>query len=348
MSLSSPDVPTPHDPAATAQQQQTYNLDTAAAAQAASSTNQINPYGSLTYQQTGTGPGGLPLYTATTKLSPEQQAILNALQSNQLTAGTQAGKVLSGADYGGPNAMKVGDATSGITKDMLDKQVAYLKPTFDHQETALDTKMRNQGLAPGNPAYDHAMDELRTSQGRQVTGFLSTAEPAAFSQALQTYNLPLDTAAKELALSQPGSVGQNLVNAPQATVQPANYTGAVASADQAAMQAYQAQVAQQNAMMSGLFGLGGTALGGLMKGGGLGMFGGAGGAGMAALSDRNAKEGIVRVGQLDNGLPVYLYRYKSGGAPMIGIMADEVSEVHPGAIIRHEGLDYVDYAKAVK
>jgi hypothetical protein len=42
------------------------------------------------------------------------------------------------------------------------------------------------------------------------------------------------------------------------TIQPANFLGAAASDQTAAMQAYQAQLAQQNAMMSGLFGLGGT------------------------------------------------------------------------------------------
>ncbi|WP_163068285.1 tail fiber domain-containing protein, partial [Acinetobacter baumannii] len=60
---------------------------------------------------------------------------------------------------------------------------------------------------------------------------------------------------------------------------------------------YNSQVQQNNAMMGGLFGLAGA---------GLGMF---------KPSDRRMKRDVAQVGELDNGLPVYRYRYRDGGPP---------------------------------
>jgi len=68
-----------------------------------------------------------------------------------------------------------------------------------------------------------------------------------------------------------------------------------------------------------------------------------GGAALALLSDRRFKTDIERVGTLDNGLGVYRYRYKSGGPMQIGVMADEVKAVNPGAVINVDGVDYVNY-----
>lgn len=66
------------------------------------------------------------------------------------------------------------------------------------------------------------------------------------------------------------------------------------------------------------------------------------------FSDRRLKEDIVRVGTLDNGLPVYSYRYKDDVAMQIGLMADEVEQVHPEAVFTHpNGFKMVDYGKAV-
>lgn len=76
----------------------------------------------------------------------------------------------------------------------------------------------------------------------------------------------------------------------------------------------------------------------------LGTGAGAGiGAGLALLSDRRFKTDIERVGTLDNGLAVYRYRYKSGGPMQLGVMADEVKAVNPGAVVNVDGVDYVNY-----
>jgi hypothetical protein len=78
--------------------------------------------------------------------------------------------------------------------------------------------------------------------------------------------------------------------------------------------------------------------------GGLMGLGGQLGAAYMMSSDRRLKENISKVGQLDNGLNVYSYRYKSGGPMHIGVMAQEVMEVNPSAVhIMPDGFLAVNY-----
>lgn len=65
-------------------------------------------------------------------------------------------------------------------------------------------------------------------------------------------------------------------------------------------------------------------------------------------SDRRLKEDIRRVGTLDNGLPVYAYRYKGQAITEIGLMADEVEELRPEAVVgAGDGFKAVHYDLAV-
>lgn len=64
------------------------------------------------------------------------------------------------------------------------------------------------------------------------------------------------------------------------------------------------------------------------------------------LSDERAKEGIRRVGAMDDGTPIYAYRYKGGSVTHFGVIAQEVEERHPEAVLtRPDGFKAVDYAK---
>ena len=72
-----------------------------------------------------------------------------------------------------------------------------------------------------------------------------------------------------------------------------------------------------------------------------------GAAGIGLLpSDRRIKTDIVRVGTLDNGLPVYRFRYKAGGPVQIGLMAQDVELVNPAAVAEIDGVKHVNYAEA--
>lgn len=267
---SSPTPPAVTDPNVTANNQQALNTTAGQQSQAGSMVNQTNPYGSLTYTQTGTNANGTPMYTANQQLSAAQQGLLNTQQQGQQTAGTQAGSLLTGANYGSvPAADAIGNATSGLTGQAMQQEVSYLQPYFTQQTNQLDTKLKNQGFNPGDPAYDNAMRAQQNNQGNTVTGFEASIEPQMYQQAQSTYTLPAQLAESLGGYATPGSVNQNLTQTPQLNIQPANLIGATSNAQTAQQATYQDQLNQNNAMMGGLFGIGSSVLGGMAKSGGM-------------------------------------------------------------------------------
>lgn len=292
MSMSSPAVPTPQtplnqpgvfDPNELSVAQQGINTTAATASQAGSNYNQTNPYGTTQYTQTGTGPGGVPIYSANVSLSPAQQQLLNTLQGTQGTAGTQAGSLLTGANYGSQTPQQaIGNQTSGIEGQITAQEKSYLQPTFDTQTSQLDNQLRNQGLQPGQPGYDNAMRSLTNNQTNQMGNFIATTQPQVAQEATTQYGLPMSMAESLGGFAAPQSATSQNVTGAALNDQPANLTGATTSAqnaidtnyateqqaytnyNQAQMAQYQAQLAQQQAMMQGIFGtastLGGTAI----------------------------------------------------------------------------------------
>lgn len=71
---------------------------------------------------------------------------------------------------------------------------------------------------------------------------------------------------------------------------------------------------------------------------------------LASMSDRRLKEDIRRVGEADNGLPIYTYRFKGddSGQTHMGFMADEVEDRRPEAVGLAGGYKTVDYDRAAR
>jgi len=69
---------------------------------------------------------------------------------------------------------------------------------------------------------------------------------------------------------------------------------------------------------------------------------------MPFFSDRRLKEDVKRIGESDEGLPIYKYKYKGDPNEQthIGFMADEVEQKHPEAVGIAAGYKTVDYDKA--
>jgi hypothetical protein len=107
-----------------------------------------------------------------------------------------------------------------------------------------------------------------------------------------------------------------------------DYSGLVRDKYNADMAAYQQKVANNNAMMGGLFSLGGSL-------------------GTAALrfSDRRLKSNIRRVGKHRSGLT--LYAYDMLGKREVGVMAQEAASRFPHAVSRNNvtGWLMVDYER---
>lgn len=111
-------------------------------------------------------------------------------------------------------------------------------------------------------------------------------------------------------------------------------TGPMNSYMQAQQQANANQTNSQNGFYNALGQLGSAAM----------MIGANGG----FLSDRRVKTDVSQVGTLDNGLPVYAYRYIWGGPMQIGVMAQDVEKVNPEAVTEFGGIKAVNYAEAVR
>jgi len=255
-----PQAPVP-DVGAITQQSGAANLLAGEQSQAASNVNQITPFGSLSYAQTGTGPGGIPTYTATTKLSPQEQAIFNAQLGTQQTAGTAAEQLLKGANYGSTNpTTEIGNMTSGLTGQQMSDYMASVAPYQQQALASEEAQLANQGLTPGNHAYDLAMQNFVQGQNQANLGAAAQFQPTAFNEATQLYGMPLETAASLYGIGQPASVSGNLINTPTASVNPADVTGAYGLANQANL--YNAGLAEQQygSMLGGLSNLGSAAI----------------------------------------------------------------------------------------
>jgi len=66
------------------------------------------------------------------------------------------------------------------------------------------------------------------------------------------------------------------------------------------------------------------------------------------FSDRRLKHDIHRIGETDEGLPIYKFKYKGDDKTNIGFMADEVEKVHPEAVGESHGFKTVDYDRAAR
>ena len=280
MGSSAPPAPTYNASQVSADQTKS-NVNTAVANKYLNSTNQITPYGNLTYAQTGTqdvGGQNVPQFTATQTLSPEQQAIYDkttGLQTSALDLGQQ----------------QVGAVTDAL-KTPFDVSKAYALPTdqtafrdqaygdlmsrfntdYGNTQSQLDTKLRNQGLQPGTKAYDDQMMQLartKTDAGQQAYIQAGNLAGQNLSQAQTLHNSNLSD--QQLQQSQPVQMLSTLMGqggqvtqptyAPQnnATIANTDISGNALARYQGQMANYNQNLQSQNSMMGGLFGLGGSA-----------------------------------------------------------------------------------------
>ena len=319
----------------TAEAQSQSNQSTAITQQLMNMVDQNGPYGSLAYNQTGTNTYydpllkkdvTLPKFTATTTLSPDQQALLG--KNNQFDLKT--------ADIALGQADRLGDTLSTpFTYDVGDHEKwagdLYGKLNNDtnaQNMNAMEAKLANQGLQPGTPAYDDAMRNLMYSQDKARNDFLLNSYGQGFQTAQAVRNQPIN---ETTALMSGAQVQQpQIQQTPNVGV---NGTDVAAIANNK----YQAQLANYQANMGGLFNL--------ASGVGQGLF---------MLSDKRAKKNISEVGKFKDGTKLYTYEYKSEvggkrGLMHLGVMAQEAEKKHPDAVMTGaDGLKRVDYGRLVE
>ena len=324
-----------------AQQTAQGNLDAARAATAANRVNQVTPYGSLNYSVSGSDPYGNPTWTATQALSPDQQQLYNYDVATSKGLGELQQK---GLGYVGKMLDQPFD-TSTLAKTGIDPsqsyQDAYMKrlaPQINQSREQLDQQLANQGIKLGSEAYNRAKqlqaqkeNDILLGATTQGFGVGQQARQQGFQELAYQRNEPINTLNAVRSGSQ--VTGPQFVNSSQqATTAGADYMGAAGLTGQAGIANANAENARTNAMMSGLFSLGG--------------------AGVAKYSDIRTKENIVKIGIAENGLPVYVYEYKqefkdqplAGHGLQIGHMAHEVEQAYPQAVMTlKNGYKAVDY-----
>ncbi len=305
------------------------NLEAAKYTTQANRADQYTPYGSLTWAQ-GKNADGTDnnKWTQSVNLNSQGQELLD--QQNKTSAGLSnlqdAATDRVGATMGSaiPDSYDPTKATNNASQ-LINERLA---PQQARDKAALENQLANQGITQGSEAYTQAME----SQGRTQNDAKQQAELSGinlgqsqqaqqYAQALSNRNLPMN----ELNAIRTGSQVSNpsFSNySQQATTGGADMLGAANSSYNAALGGVNAANAGTGNLVNGLFSLGSAAM----------------------LSDMRLKTDISLVGKLDNGLNVYRYRYKSGGPMHIGVMAQEVKEVFPGAIrIIDGGMMAVDY-----
>lgn len=318
-------TPEPPDPWKTAQAQSQWNNTTAQTQQALNMVDQVNPWGNVNYSQNGTQtiigadgkPFQVPRYTQTTTLTPEQQAIF---QQSQTAQGNLAGLA---ADQSGAMRDYLSTPFQFTNQDAAnwayDLGAQRLDPRFEQQRASLDAQLVNRGIRPGTEAYDREMTRVGQTQNDAYNQLMLQGRQQAFGENLATRNQPINEISALLSGSQVSNPAQMSGAAPQTGVAGVDYTGLV-------NQKYQAELANSQAKMGGLFGLAG--------------------AGLSLFSDRRLKTDIKRVGTLESGLGVYTYRFQERGPVHMGVMAQEAAETFPDAVAMHpSGYLTVDYGR---
>ena len=355
MGKSSPRAPAAPDPYATAAAQGAMNKETAETQARLNRVDEYTPYGSSVYTKTDGGDGSSD-YTRTTTLDPAQQAIvdqqtgisgqLNELAGDQITR--VEGSLSNPYSYEGmPDAPVADAAARQQTIDaMYNQYESRLNPQFADAQTALETQLANQGIGVGSDAYTKAMesqgrtrnDAFQSAMNASVTGGgaeqsrLFGLQGNARERAIQEYerirNAPLNEVSALMSGTQINNPTFSAI--PQTGVANTDFIGAQNSANAMASNQYNQQMNQKNAHIQGLYGLGTAGTTAAFK-----------------YSDIRIKENIIKVGKLDNGLPVYSYRYKAGGPQEIGLMAQDVERVNPNAVREINGIKAVNYSEAV-
>jgi len=290
MGKKAPTPPPAPDYAGAAVAQGASNLESARATAKLSNPNTYTPYGTQLVSYDGDVP------TIRQTLTPQAQQTLEAEQrvqtglANLGEKGTQmASNVLDKPfAFNGP-AVQTSLNTSNIARMPVNAGttgqeaiMSRLEPSLARARTTTDTNLVNQGLRPGTEAYDNAIRSLgeqetdqRTqavlqginldtaanaqgyNQALQGGQFANTAQQQALAQAIQGRQMPLN----EITALMSGSQIQN----PQfQAYQGANVAAAptfAATQAQGAFDAnaYNQQVAAQNANTAGLFSLGSAA-----------------------------------------------------------------------------------------
>lgn len=318
--------------------------------------DQVTPYGTETWTPShmvdpATGQS-VTKWTQTTKLNPQSQAALDAQQKVDLGRSTIGANMMDrvAKEYGptmdwskfmpGGAQVKGGAYYDKAAGDALMKQFSDRnEPLFAAERDQTETRLRNQGLNPGDEAYDKQMSQLEQGHNDQRTDASLRASQMAGAEGQRMQGMDVsaggyNTTQRQQQIAEEMSkrgfslneinallTGQQIGMPSMPGFQSASKSDAVQYSDAAKSQYSAAQDAANasNANISGVAKIAGSA---------------------AMMSDRRLKTNIELVGT-HKGHRLYTFTFvwgeKSGG-----VMADEV----PAEFVsKHRGFAMVDYGR---
>lgn len=345
------DAPSPPDPVATSNAQAAANTETARVQAALNRVNQFTPFGNVTYRDLGDD-----RWRSDIALSPQQQEILNrqqGLQTGLFGLGSEQLGRVGGAmgtpfDYEGianpPGATDFAEDRRRVEEDYYNAGAKYLDRRRDREFDQLQQMLADRGIGVGNEGYSRTTDDFNDAFNRaygdlsseaiqrggaeqsRLRGLTAADRATAIQERAYMRDKPISDLAAVLGLSGGPQMPQ-FQPVPQTGVAPTDVSGNTWNAYNANLGSWQSGQNRNNAMMGGLFGLGGQL-------------------GAAALmSDRRLKEDIRLVGRTFDGLNVYTFRFRGQPTVHMGVMAQEVEAVKPEAVVHlPDGYLAVDYS----
>lgn len=236
------------------------NLKQAQYTTAANRVNQQNPFGNIQFSQT-TDAQGNPVWNAQTNLSPEQQKLLDYQTQSSLGLGgiqNQLGQEAQQTLSTPFDQSQLPAAQINPGQTAQDAIMSRLNPQFDRQQQQLETKLANQGIAPGTEAWKNAQYDLNTARNDAMSqaalqgiGVGQQARQQAIGEQSFFRNQPLQelSAVRGLAAPQMPSFG----SVPQQAQTPgADILGAQNAQYNAQLGGYNASQAQNANFNSGL------------------------------------------------------------------------------------------------
>jgi hypothetical protein len=363
MGKSAPSPPPAPDYSGAAREQGAANIETARLQGKMSNPNIISPLG----QQTVTYADDQPTVTQTltptaTETLASQQRVQKLLANLGETGTQQAQNVISSAFAPTGTAgqeLQTRLDTSGLARAPVNAGMTgqeaimrRLQPQLEGRQAMLENQLANQGITPGSQAYrtsqtqeaqnrndllsQAALQGIELDTRARATGLGEQQTILGTQNAAQQAELQRQAYLRQQPLNEiTGLMSGSQIQMPQfqgyqgPTVAPAPIFAGAQAQGQANMQNYGIQSANVNAQNAGLYNLLGSA-----------------GTTAAMMSDRRLKSNIERVGT--HPLGIGIYEYDIFGSRQIGVMADEVEEVRPEAVMQHpSGYKMVNYGALV-
>ncbi len=339
-------APDPPDYKGAAEAQGESSLEAIQAQTLANRPDQYTPWGSSEWSDTGDG-----RWRQDIVLDPQQQASLDAQMAvgqgrSELAQGLigRAGEeVMTPPDWDPLSMNGVGtgaDARQRAEDAIYQRSTSRLDPQWEQALERKESQLWNQGLRPGDEAYDTAMgnfnrgrtDAYQTAMDQSIIGGGAEASrefgldlqrrQQAVAEQLKRRGLSINEMNALLTGQQVSS--PEMPNVPRAgAAQPTQYLGAANMAGQYGLDQFSAEQAGTQGLWSGITGMAGAA------------------APYMGFSDRRLKSNIRQVGTTPAGQAVY--KYTIFGREEIGVMADE----SPADAVRMHRTGYlmVDYGR---